>query len=180
MDHAMRRGVTRAELDRVVEAASRRSGVETLRSVVEFADGRSQSAAESASRVTMARAGLPAPVMQFRVDDSSDWIAACDFGWPDHGVVGEVDGEAKYDERIARGASAGKVVREQQDRDELIRQCGWWPTHWGWALPDAVRCAGGSRRTWRYPAHLPRRGPNQPNPARNQGAARPGSPPSRP
>lgn len=142
MDHAMRRGVTRAELDRVVEAASRRSGVETLRSVVEFADGRSQSAAESASRVTMARAGLPAPVMQFRVDDSSDWIAACDFGWPDHGVVGEVDGEAKYDERIARGASAGKVVREQQDRDELIRQCGWWPTHWGWALAWDVQGLG--------------------------------------
>ena len=142
MDHALRRGVTRTELDRLVEAAARRSGVETLRRVVAFADGRSQSAAESASRVTMDRAGLPAPTLQFRVSNPSGWIADCDFGWPDRGVVGEVDGEGKYDERVARGSSAGKVVREQQDRDELIRQCGWWPTHWGWALAWDVQGLG--------------------------------------
>ena len=83
-----------------------------------------------------------ARLLTWREASSSDWIAACDFGWPDYGVVGEVDGEAKYDERTARGATAGKVVREQQDRDELIRQCGWWPTHWGWALAWDVQGLG--------------------------------------
>ena len=61
MDQALRRGVTRDEFAALIEGASRRAGVETLRQVVAFADGRAASAAESVSRVTMARAKIDWP-----------------------------------------------------------------------------------------------------------------------
>lgn len=156
MDQTLRRGVPMAELRGIAEAATRRSGVETLRNVLAFADGRAQSPAESVSRVTMARAGLPKPELQFRVTNASGWVADSDFGWPDLEVVGEVDGEGKYDKQVEKGKSAGKVVRSEQVRDELIRQAGWWPSHWGWALAwdvhglsEQLRGAFDASKAWR-------------------------------
>lgn len=142
MDQALRRGVTRDEFAALIEGASRRAGVETLRQVVAFADGRAASAAESVSRVTMARAGIPKPVLQYQVTNESGWVADGDFGWPELGVVGEVDGEGKYEKQVEKGQSVGKVVRNQQDRDELIRQAGSWPTHWGWKIAFDVHKLG--------------------------------------
>lgn len=47
--------------------SARRTGIERARRVVGFADGRSESAGESRSRVALARAGLPVPVLQWDV-----------------------------------------------------------------------------------------------------------------
>lgn len=156
MDQALRRGVTQKQLEALLEGASKRAGVETLRRVVAFADGRAESAAESVSRVTMARAGMPAPLLQYQVTDESGWVADGDFGWPELGVVGEVDGEEKYKKQVEKGQSVGKVVRNQQDRDESIRQAGSWPTHWGWKiawdvhrLGEQLRGAFRSAAEWR-------------------------------
>mgnify|MGYP001565992067 CR=1 FL=1 len=146
MDEVLRREVDREMLRDLAEAAAHRAGVDTLRGVVEFADGRAQSPAESLSRVSMMRAGIPQPELQFQITNESGWVADSDFAWPDLGVVGEVDGEGKYDEQVKRGRSAGKVVRYQQDRDEQIRQAGWWPTHWGWALVTDVQQLGAQIR----------------------------------
>lgn len=50
MDRALRRGVTHDELDALIAAASGRTGVDRLRQVAAFADGRAESPAESVSR----------------------------------------------------------------------------------------------------------------------------------
>lgn len=134
MDVVLRRGVTRAAVQAVCDASKRRAGVETLRAVIGFADKDAQSTAESISRVSMARAGIPAPVLQQQVNNESGWVATTDFAWPDFGVVGEVDGDPKVDGAVERGQKASTVVRYQQDRDEFIRRAGWWPTHWGWKV----------------------------------------------
>lgn len=156
MDEVLRREVDRGAMREIAEAAAHRAGVDTLRAVIEFADGRAQSPAESLSRVTISRAGLPLPALQFQINNESGWVADSDFAWPDLGVVGEVDGDGKYDEQVKRGRSAGKVVRYQQDRDEQIRQAGWWPTHWGWSVAGDVHRLGeqlrgvfAASRAWR-------------------------------
>lgn len=134
MDVVLRRGITRDAVQAVCDASKRRAGVETLRAVIGFAHEGARSAAESISRVTMARAGVPAPVLQYEVTNESGWLATTDFAWPEFNVIGEVDGDAKVDEAVERGQKASTLVRYQQDRDEFIRRAGWWPTHWGWKV----------------------------------------------
>lgn len=75
-DQALGRGVTRDALLAVAGASDARTGVVQARRVIAFADGRAQSPAESASRVTIARAGLPAPELQFQVIGPDGWVAA--------------------------------------------------------------------------------------------------------
>lgn len=104
----------------------------------------------------MVRAGIPAPTLQVNLHDESGWVAACDFGWPDRGIVGEVDGQEKFDKQVEKGASPGEVVLKQQGRDDLIRGTGHWPVHWGWrqawnviGLRNQLREAFKSAADWR-------------------------------
>lgn len=108
-DQALRRGVRTEELLAGVDAGPKRKGNAALRAVAAFADGRSGSVAESVSRVTMERAGLPKPVLQFAVTGAEGWKGCSDFGRPEHGMVGEMDGEAKYKDRLeAKRQSPGR------------------------------------------------------------------------
>lgn len=140
-DAALRLGADAALLVEYADAGRRRSGNARLREVLAFADGRAESAAESMSRVSMARAGIPRPELQFDVHlPEGGWVATSDFGWPDLGVVGEMDGKQKYTADPRRGRSAGDVVMAEKERDALITECGYTPAHWGWAMAtDHVR-----------------------------------------
>ncbi|MDO5535106.1 MAG: hypothetical protein Q4F65_10700, partial [Propionibacteriaceae bacterium] len=134
-DQALARGVRREELDALAEAHPRMAGTPALRSVAAFADGASGSVAESISRVTIRRAGLPAPELQREVIGPEGWVGTTDFAWEDYGVIGEMDGEAKYRDRLERLRQAPeKVFAAERVRDDLIRRAGWWPCHWGWKL----------------------------------------------
>lgn len=132
-DWALSRGVSREALLAFADEHRRAHGVPVLRQAALFADGDAQSPAESASRVSMARAGLPAPVLQFEVISPHGWEATTDFGWPEHGVVGEVDGKAKYGTLVRTGQTPQDVIMAEKARDEHIRQAGWWPVRWNWA-----------------------------------------------
>ncbi len=157
MDAALRRGVEAEEIQSLVTRSARRPGVETLRTVVAFADARAESPLESISRVSMARAGIPTPELQVQVLNEGGWVATSDFGWPEFGVVGEADGAGKFAPALAEGQSPEQAVQATLARDELIRQAGWWPSHWGWQtardahrlgeqLRSALQAGGALRR----------------------------------
>ena len=138
-DRGLARGITREELLARAESVGKRTGAGRVRQVIAFADARAESPAESASRVTMARAGLPAPTLQFEVRDATGWLATCDFAWEEHRVVGEVDGKAKFGRLLKAGDTPEDAAHRQVMRDEALRQAGWWPCHWSWEEAWDVR-----------------------------------------
>ncbi len=141
-DQVLRRSVSRDALRAAVDAGGCRRGVEQARRVIEFADRRAQSPAESASRVTLARAGLPAPELQFEVTGPDGWVATSDFAWPEYRLVGEMDGKSKYSIGLRPGQSPEDAVLHDLRRQEAIRQAGFWVTRWGWAEAWDVRALG--------------------------------------
>lgn len=117
-------------------------GVARARQVVDFADARSGSPGETLSRVSMWRAGLPAPVLQQRFVDRYGEMFA-DFWWPRYGLIGEFDGEGKYlREDLRDGKTAAEVVVAEKWREDRLRALGPRVTRWGWSLarnPAALR-----------------------------------------
>lgn len=151
-DAALRRQVDRAVWLEYVEHGRRVRGNRRLGEVVAFADGRSESALESMSRVSIARAGLPAPVLQQPVRDANGgWIADGDFGWPDVAVIGESDGKEKYVVDPNRDKTAADVIVAEKNRDTLIEQCGWRVVRWSWGLAtDHVALGSKLRAAFRW------------------------------
>lgn len=134
-DAALRRQGDLALLQDDVDEGRRKPGNERLRAVLAFADGRSESALESMSRVSMARAGIPMPVLQREITDSNGgWIATSDFAWEDIRVVGEADGRGKYSPEDTDRATAADVIMAEKKRDQALVGALWTPTHWGWDL----------------------------------------------
>ena len=131
-DQALGLGVSRLELLASVEASRGRTGVQQARRVVEFADSRSESVAESVSRVTISRTGLPQPVPQLSIQAGDEVVARGDFGWEEWKLVGEMDGKVKYRSDNLTDRSPEEVMAAQNYRQERIRQAGFWVTRWGW------------------------------------------------
>ncbi|MGI5127725.1 hypothetical protein ACQEVB_13010 [Pseudonocardia sp. CA-107938] len=116
-------------------AAMRRwPGTPAARRVLEFADGRSESVGETRSRVLLANAGLPTPVLQWCVPGTRH---RCDFAWPEAGVVGEFDGRVKYGRLLRPGQDPGDAVFEEKLREDEIRATGRAVVRWTWADLDA-------------------------------------------
>ncbi len=131
-DAAIAAGCSREAL---IDAARRANGWPGARrafSAASFADGASGSPAESLSRVQMQRAGIPAPVTQFRIFLDGTLVATTDFGWEDIGLVGECDGKVKYGELLRPGERADDAVMREKRREERIREAGYWIVRWGW------------------------------------------------
>ena len=141
-DQVLRRSMSREALRAALDAGGVRRGVEQARRAIDFADPRSQSPAESASRVIMARAGLPVPELQFQVIGPDGWVATSDFAWPEHRLVGEMDGKSKYSTGLRPGQTPEDAVLDDLRRQEAIRQAGFWITRWGWAEAWDVRALG--------------------------------------
>lgn len=113
-DAALSRGISARDLRGAVRASAR--GRALAAQVLELADGRSGSPAESLARVVFRELGLPAPVLQqeFVVGGRR---ARVDFWFPSEGVVVEIDGRAKYtQERYLRGRSPTEVFLEEKRR----------------------------------------------------------------
>ena len=117
-----------------------RTGVGQARRLLRLADGRAESAGESAVRWAIARVGLPAPDLQVVVrDHAGTFLGRVDFAYPDVGVIIEFDGEVKYrnwclparppgrrhGRTPAREAYAGGRFRRHPDRlVRSSRSCG--------------------------------------------------------
>ena len=67
-------------------------GCRQVRTASALADGLAGSPQETRLRLLLHRSALPAPVAQFTVRDTEDFVARVDFAWPDHRLAVEYDG----------------------------------------------------------------------------------------
>lgn len=132
-DKALAAGLEREALAAAVEMHARLHGIRRARSVARLASPFAESPAESLSRANLLLAGLPLPQEQVEIfDEAGVLVARVDFLWPDHGVVGEVDGAAKYGDLLEPGRTSQDAVMAEKHREAGLRRLGYWVTRWGW------------------------------------------------
>lgn len=122
----------RLEVDEVLGVLRGRQGIAKARHLHGFASALSESPKESESRWLISDLGLPDPVQQFEVfDGRGRLLGRADFAWPERGVLGEYDGEGKYEELARPGQSPRDVVLEERRRQQGMEQEGWTFSRWG-------------------------------------------------
>ena len=127
-----------------LRADARKHGARRARLALGLASGLAESPVESRSRLAFHDHGIPEPVLQFRVIDAFGRVVAItDFAWPDHGVVGEVDGRVKYESLLRPGERASDALVREKRRENDIQALGWVVFRW---FPDdlanpAVLCS---------------------------------------
>lgn len=122
-DGALHAGLDLDTLQDAVSDSTSRKGWRKAQLVVAFADGGAESAAESLSRTTMVRIGVPKPVLQWKVFDRSGLAGRLDFGFPWVPAGGETDGEQKYrDASMAPAGAADAVIKEKRREDRVRLQ----------------------------------------------------------
>jgi hypothetical protein len=129
-----------AELDRCV----RWPGIRAAREAIAFADARGESVLESRSRLKIRDAALPAPEPQARIgNESRRFVGRVDFYWDEYGVVGEADGDMKYD------GSDTEALIEEKKRQERLENLGLEIVRWGTSdLADFADVARRLRRAF--------------------------------
>jgi hypothetical protein len=130
-DAALRAGLARPALDAALRRARGWPGIPAARRAVAFARVGSESVGESRSRVAIARAGLPAPALQWEVRCGGS-TAYTDFGWARQRTVGEFDGKVKYGRLLRPGQDVGEVVYAEKLREDAIRAESWQMVRWTW------------------------------------------------
>lgn len=140
-DSALRNGLRPEELEAAIDLAGPRRAASRISRVMEFADGRSGSAGESVSRVTMDAMGIH-PVLQRKHFDRDGFIGKSDFFFPEVKAVGEFDGRVKFfDPRYAPGGAAA-VLWAEKVREDRMRAVNDGFVRWGWLeANDAHRLA---------------------------------------
>ena len=132
-DSALRgKQVSKDELRAVVADCVRWPGIRQASLVVEFSDGRSESALESISRVAFRDHRIPAPELQVQVGGDNGVVGRADFLWRRYRTIGEADGALKY-------ANTGRAI-SQLRRDAALRAAGFEVVHFTW--PEIVRTPG--------------------------------------
>ena len=77
--------------------------------------------------------GSPAPVLQHAFYDSDGFIGRTDFFWPEYGVIGEFDGDAKYlDDDLLGDRTAREAVLAEKKREDRLRALGYTVVRWDW------------------------------------------------
>lgn len=123
------------ELARAARRCAGWPGAPQARQVVAVADGDSDSVGESRSRLAIARAGLPAPILQWKVEGNGR-VYEVDFGWPELCTVGEFDGLSKYGRLLRPGQDPAEAVVAEKLREDEIRDLDLRVVHWIWADLD--------------------------------------------
>ena len=90
---------------------------------VRMADGGADGPGESRGRWLFRCSGIPAPVVQYEVwSADGTLLGTTDWGWPEHGLLGEFDGRVKYGRLLRPGQEAGDVVFAEKRREDLLRE----------------------------------------------------------
>jgi len=125
-DSALHQHLTsKRELRQVLADCRQWPGALRAARVIEFADGRSESALESIARVLFQELGLPPPELQVEIRGDDGFIGRVDFLWRQFRTIAEVDGALKYDADPTR-------ARAQLRRDKELRTAGYEVEHFGW------------------------------------------------
>ncbi|TQJ31733.1 hypothetical protein [Microbacterium sp. SLBN-146] len=104
-------------------------GRDRARDPLSSADGSAESPLESVSRIAIRWLGFPAPELQKEFSRGPEADDRGDFWWPDWSLLGEADGDIKYDGSFGDPARALRARRERDIRLEThVRAV----THWGW------------------------------------------------
>ncbi|MEN9620075.1 MAG: hypothetical protein RL499_268 [Actinomycetota bacterium] len=114
------------ELLTMAESLRLQRGARRVERVATFANGHSESAGESWTRVVLADLGVEQPELQVDILDDGVWLARVDFCWPGRRIVLELDGQKKYRAPL-RGATRAveDVVIEEKKREDRLRAAGW-------------------------------------------------------
>lgn len=124
-DRAVRNGCldvvdAAAILDRLGGVRGRRRAAAAL----PLLSGLRETALESWSAARFHEWGLPAPELQHEFWDQEGFVGRVDFWWAHARVVGEADGQVKYDTREALYA--------EKRREDRLRALGLVVIRWGW------------------------------------------------
>ena len=124
--------VTSDSLSTTLERMAGRAGIKRARNSLSLVDGKSESVAETLSRLIFADFGLPAPELQVEIyDDDGNFVARPDFLWREFGLVGECDGFGKYFDGVDMAETRRRLAREK-DRDAGLMALGYRVFHWRW------------------------------------------------
>lgn len=141
-DAALRLDQTLSRESMIADNESRASsrGRRTARWVLDRATPAADTALESVSRSVIEWMGFPAPELQHRFVSPTGEVDYGDFWWPAIALVGEADGDLKYDGRFG---DPRELLRQRRDRDiRLIGGAAQAVQHWGWketTLVDPLR-----------------------------------------
>ncbi len=112
------------------EARASSRGRRHARWALHRANAESETVLESASRAAIEWLGCPEPLLQRRFLTPPDHEDRSDFWWPGVRVVGEADGDLKYDGRFG---DAPPLLRARRTRDARLRRHARNVAHWGWS-----------------------------------------------
>jgi hypothetical protein len=103
--------------------------------VINFADGRRESLAESRTAVMLLGTGMPAPQPNYKIRDRyGNVLWRVDFAWPELGVFLEFDGKVKYQKYLKEGEDVtDAVLREKKREERICRRTGWRCIRLTWA-----------------------------------------------
>jgi hypothetical protein len=130
--------VEKSELLAVLDRAPRRPGTRAARRAIGFCEGLSESVGESRSRVAIAAAGLPPPVLQWEVRavTTGVLIGRVDLAWPELRTVGEFDGLVKYGRTLRPGHDVAEVLVAEKLREDALRDEDLGVVRWIWSDLD--------------------------------------------
>lgn len=90
---------------------------------IRLADPRAGTIGESRGNWHFFHSGIPAPIPQFEVYSADGrLVGTCDWGWPEHELLGEFDGKIKYGRLLKDGQDPGSVVFAEKQREDALRE----------------------------------------------------------
>lgn len=131
-DVALGSGMQPAAVVEQLEVCKGRRGIRGARRAAGLIDARSESYAESKSRVIMFEHGLPMPELQAVIATPDGFEARVDFLWEDFGVIGEFDGKQKYGRLLRDGELPADAVFREKIREDRLRELGYIVIRWVW------------------------------------------------
>lgn len=121
---ALRAGMSWEELVAVADRCRGWPGAATVKEVMAYADGRSESALESISTAAFVRLDVPLPEPQVEIWWAGELVARVDFLWREANVIGEADGRDKY--------TKVQDFYLEKRREERLRDLGFEVIRWDW------------------------------------------------
>ncbi|MGA9869723.1 MAG: hypothetical protein WBQ44_01050 [Rhodococcus sp. (in: high G+C Gram-positive bacteria)] len=128
-DAALRTGATtRHDIDRALAESRNRTGIARARQAAAMMSDRSDSVGETRSRMLLDTLPLPPPLLgQWVYDEIGIPIGRASFLYPDHGVLGEFEGQGRF------GAHPAPWSAQDERRRDDFRSLGWVVVQWNWS-----------------------------------------------